>query len=231
MNTELENILVPVKEVLLDGLKFPNGRNYSREDELKKLQIATPIIISAYNVFKKSQDDGFMIFYLARTVNQKIEHESGIKALINNSTINDLQTIAKEGRISYLMVPETDEERIKSAMLYKNKSNEVFAAQLKDPKRGCSASICSNCYEPNAFSSYKCDMCNHELIQVHKMPTIEEWLNSNLETKAEMLKIGYNKMIEEIVKNRGDWRSSNSTLNRFNERYYKSMSEFASLYL
>lgn len=36
----------------------------------------------------------------------------------------------------------------------------VYSAQVKDPKKGCSASICTNCNTPIAFSNYTCDACN-----------------------------------------------------------------------
>ncbi|MEK6835071.1 MAG: hypothetical protein AABX61_02295 [Nanoarchaeota archaeon] len=225
MNTELENILVPVKEVLLDGLNFPKGRIYDHENRIKKLQIATPLITLAYNVvFRKSQDEGFIIFYLARSVDKEVEREPRVKELMSDSVMNDLRAIAKEGRALSLMVPETDEERINSAMLYRNKNNEIFATQLRDPKRGCSASVCSNCYEPNAFADYKCDVCNYELIQAHEMPTIEEWLNSNLGTKFRMLQDGYMRMTKNIIESDyGDWRNINSPLNRFKKRYSDAM--------
>ena len=219
MSTQLENILMPVKEVLLDGLKFPNGRTYNREDSLRKLQISIPIIVSVYNLFKKEPFNE-SIFYLARTIDIRrgIKNVFGIKELVGSQMIDDIQSIANEGRMLYLMELKTDEERIESARLYKNNNGELFAAQLKDPKRGCSASICSNCYEPNAFADYKCEVCDHELIQAHGMPDIEDWEILKLGGKLSYLKNGYMVMARNIKQNDyGDWRGQSSSLNRLKE--------------
>ena len=215
----IQEILQPVKEVLLDGHKFPNGKQFNHKEMIKELEISIPTLVLAYNSLDRSKDYIYLpeIYYLARSIDWDVEH-SDIEGLVNEDIRFQLLNIAKEGRHLSLAIPPTFEERLGLAKLYKSKYNEIFAAQLKDPKRGCSASVCTNCDEPNAFADYKCNICGYELIQARGMPILEEFKEASATEKYKMLSNGYSTMVKRIIES-GDWRSGSSSLNRLKSVY------------
>lgn len=48
-------------------------------------------------------------------------------------------------------------------------------AQIPDPTRGCSASICSNCQEKVAYCHARCNGCDMPFIGPFGFPPIQEW--------------------------------------------------------
>jgi len=206
-----------VEEALLDGEKFPWGRAYNPEEERKNLKFAVPKIVHAYHLLKSlsrcEKELLERVFYLARDVDHSSCNWALEYAVKNGWMRETLKEIAREGRHLSLSKPKTVEARLRQAKLF-NDGSWTYAAQIRDPKRGCSASVCSNCDEPLAFADYKCKVCNYELIGAHGMPTMKEWKNMDLEQKLQSLKEGYTHMRVDIH-NRGDWRDRNSPLNRF----------------
>ena len=89
----------------------------------------------------------------------------------------------------------------------------VFAGSIEDPERGCSASLCTNCYEPIAFRDVECIVCGYELIHHNGMPVLSEWGSLDSKGKISAMGIAYRIMVSDINL-RGDWRSSKSPLNR-----------------
>lgn len=223
---EIKKILSPVEEVLLDGEKFTTERVYDHATHVKRLQVSVPGIVKAYDLFKlylkenkigsgeENRETLSKIFYLARDIEGDFYlrdlSETGSK---EEGLIKRLHEIAKEGREMSLSNPKTVEDRIALAKLF-FAGIDILAAQLQDPKRGCSASVCTNCDEPIAFCNYTCPACEYNLIGAHGMPTVEEWNNKDIQERLIGLAEGYTDMIRDI-RSRGDWRGKNSPFNKF----------------
>jgi len=211
-------ILIPIEKILLDGEKFPNGRacgDWENKRD-KKLENLLASLVEFYDSFNKSEDEiskelKNRIFYLARHIRPKDCYTINIE---DSKLSQEIVRIAEQGRDLSLINSSDVDTRIKDAHLYIDSWGNKFAAQLRDPKRGCSASICTNCNEPIAFCDYTCDTCNYELIGAHGMPKVEDWNKMDVALKITLLKIGYTEMIEDI-RQRGDWRGAESPLNRF----------------
>ena len=108
----------------------------------------------------------------------------------------------------YLLFLNVD-EKIERGMLYKDnrplKHDYVMAAQIKDPNRGCSASICSHCREPIVFCMAQCPSCGYALIDAQGMPTIANWKRLDNVSKVRAVYVGFRAMVKNI--NSGDgWK-------------------------
>lgn len=199
--------------------KYPHGRVYDPEISEVRLIISAPGIVRAYDyyqVFNKLLGERTdllnRIFYLARDIDK--DHD--LKYAVKDSIRRKIGQIAEEGRTLSLENPAIIEERIRLGKLFSDGSH-TFAAQLMDPKRGCSASLCSNCDEPIAFCDTTCKTCSYELIGAHAMPTVEDWERLTPELKTLKMRYGYGHMIGDIAC-RGDWRGGDSPLNRFKDK-------------
>jgi hypothetical protein len=216
----VEIVLSEVEKALLDGEKFPHGKTWDPEQETKDFQMAVPRIVFTYDRLKQNQQNADLlskIFYLARDIDKPYTSDRTLRWCIKDEhLLLDFYEIAKKGREQSLENPKTTLERIEQAKLFSNEAGELFAAQLKDPKRGCSASICTNCDEPIAFGHYKCGICNYELIGAHGMPTVESWNRMSVSRRLWALSDGYHHMRIDIIQ-RGDWRGQDSPLNRFKD--------------
>lgn len=218
MKTKIERLIGSVYRNLLDGEKFPHGKPYDYREEEAKILFSVPKIVQAYDLaqeLSEKESGSFLklIFYLARNLDRRYNESDLNTCTKDKSLLKKIKEIASEGRLLSLSVPKTTEERIASAKLYSDELN-IFSAQLQDPKRGCSASLCTNCDEPIAFCDYTCPTCNYELIGAHNMPTVEKWLDIGLPQRLGALEWSYTQMMHDISQ-RGDWRGTESPLNRF----------------
>jgi hypothetical protein len=212
----VEVYLSHIEKILLDGEQSPYGKPYDPVESEAKLAISVPALIrtySSYGVLKHLFGEKpkllKRIFYLARDVDEDMD----LKNAVNSTQKGLIHHIANQGRSLSLKTPRTIEQRVKTAKLFTH-DNHFYGAQLKDPKRGCSSSVCSNCDEPIVYSDVKCKTCNYELIGAHGMPTIEEWEKMTSDLKILKMEEGFRHMVRDITC-RGDWRDSESPLNRF----------------
>ncbi|MCK4670831.1 MAG: hypothetical protein KAT43_06520 [Nanoarchaeota archaeon] len=213
--TEINEQISHVEEVVLDGERFPNGRPYDGAEARRKLQIAVPRIIRTYETLQEIEEEHqdllTRIFYFARDLSD----DNDLWFFEDKDQTKKLCEIAKQGRELSLANPATEEERIKQGRLYRYKDESVFAAQIQDLRRGCSASVCSNCDEPIAFCNYECPVCNYELIGVHGMgDRSEQWRLQCPDLRKNHMALACAHMIEDI-RQRGDWRGTASPLNRY----------------
>jgi hypothetical protein len=219
LTKKIDEILRAVEDEVLDGLKFPGGKPANLEESERKIEFAAPKIVEAYDLSCRSLLGvpalRKRIYYLARNFRKEKQHvpyshtETELKDLALSERLRE---IAMEGRRLAIEKP-SEMHRIKLRQLFR-KREDVFAAQIRDSKRGCSASICSNCDEPIAYCHYTCRVCNYELIGASHMPEIEKWDKMDLDEKWFALDNGYDYMIADI-RQRGDWRGKESPLNRF----------------
>lgn len=214
-----EAILVPVEELLLVGHNFPWGRTCDYQREIEEFVFSISRIVGAYDMLEESGIEKpnllARIFYLARDLDTPYRRDT-IEIHLDKKMpklIERLTEIAKMGRERSLEEPPGEKERVSLARLYSD-GEDFFSAQVRDPKRGCSASVCTNCDEPIAYCHYECGVCGYELIGAHGMPTVEEWEEMNIGQRKESQEIGYNYMIRDI-RRRGDWRGQDSPLNRY----------------
>lgn len=207
---ELTRQFQPIEEILLDGEKYPNGRTISLERD-RAIETLLPAIIDVYEGIgipnEKLKELFGKVTYVARALTGRYP-----PLRRDSPALSRLQEIASNAREISLANPSTVEERLTSAKLYSD-GTSLYAAQLRDPKRGCSSSICTNCDEPIVFRDYECNVCDHELIGAYGLPRIEEWDTMDFPLRIKSLKRGYDSMVKDILK-RGDWRSPSSSLNR-----------------
>jgi len=222
---EIEGILFAVELIRLNREQFPRGRVLTSEDNMyarqAEIEMVAPKIVEAYKLVKGSEgvQAEFLdrIFYLARNImtTRPWGTPGSTEERIDDQDLSErLRAIADEGRqVSWYNNSLTIDNRIKIGRLYAD-NTDTFAAQLKDPKRGCSASVCTNCDEPNAYCYVVCDVCDYEMIGAHGMPTVEEWRKMEDHKKVQSLHKGYGLMVKGISERGGDWRGDDSPLNR-----------------
>ena len=208
--SEIEKILISAEEVVLDGGKTWTLEGGGTPKGEKAIADVAPKIIEAYKLAKSSGATELLgrIYHLARHIRKKVPHILGeyTEIGIEDQIVSErLRKIAMEGRSLSLAKPN-------QGKLYFHREG-IFAAQIRDPRRGISASICSNCDEPVIFIDYKCRTCGYDLIDGKDMPTISEWNELSPAKKNEKLESGFIDMFERI-KAEGDWRGSKSRLNR-----------------
>ena len=219
-----EDVLKQAEDVLLQGRKFPKGKSMETTRDLNELQTAIPLVVAAYSLADNTQRD--QVFYLARSIDTPAPYqqdylcqitEPNFCALYELSAIPSeivvkLKDIAKEGRVQDVLKPTTIEERLERGMLFEWQ-NQHLAGQLQDPKRGCSASLCTNCAEPSSYCEFNCTNCHKDLIQTHGLPTVEDWSQMDFKQRRHRLSVGYVRMLEAVRKS-GDWRGLASPFNK-----------------
>jgi len=216
----IEKLIADTKGILLDGLKYPNGKTVDTDYEEKKLRYVLPNITKAYSHLLKTEKENLTLLSSVRYLARVADHNIGyVDYMLRDKPlqIHFVRYIANKAREFSLKNPKTKEERIEQAKLYSVADffdECVFAASLRDQKRGCSSSVCSNCDEPIVYCDYACEVCKHELVNAHDMPTIEEWEKLDLYQKKDAFKHGINVMIS-YIRREGDWRGRESPLNRF----------------
>ena len=174
-----QNIAEADSLLLLDGMKYPRGRFYNLEEDAVGKRESSIAIIQAYNLLKETGKNYPKLlnhlYYLARDVYQS-EHDDYILRVSETPTeVRDqIKAIAGEGRQIHNSPGISIERRSTDSRLFVIGDN-IFPAQIRDSKRGCSASICTNCFEPIAYSTQKCRCCNFELIGPFGFPEIEVW--------------------------------------------------------
>jgi len=208
----VDRLLEKIREVLLDGKKFPHGRPFDVEKEVKEGEFTVPRVIEVYDSLEQNDPRMQEIHYMART----LDRNSGDYWFDHmRSQFTRIHEIAQEGRQSRLKDLDTVEQRTASARLFDGGVG-IFSAQATDPKRGCSASVCINCYEPIAFCDYTCPTCEYDLISSTNMPTIEDWEAMSVRDREQVLHVAYSQMVS-TISSRGDWRGQDSP---FNKRFY-----------
>jgi len=166
-------------KVLLKGSEFPRGRYYNIEEVAKEKKEASVFIVTAYKLLMETGQDNpelmNHLYYLARDVYQtshdiyELEYDQTPQDIIDT-----IKQIASEGRQLELAPDRSIGQRLRDLRLFVV-SEDVFPAQIRDSKRGCSASICTNCFEPIAYSTEKCPNCKFEVIGPFGFPQIEVW--------------------------------------------------------
>ena len=222
--SKIEEILVSAEEVVLTGEKHPDGKLWTAEGD-RAVANVVPKIIEAYELAQSSGAAELLgrIYHLARIIRQEVPHIPGeyTEIRIEDQIVSErLREIAMEGRDLSLTAPDTVKERIEQGKLYFHREG-VFAAQIKDPTHGRTASVCSNCDEPLAFIDFKCRTCDHELIDAVGMPTIAEWKELTPDQKQVKLEHGFIDMFSNVRVD-GDWRGEKSPINRLKHVAYYS---------
>ena len=169
----VSNLLCDVEAKILNGLDHPWGRAFEVTEVVDKNSFAAVRLVKAYCSLKENKielPDLFRrIYYLARCVVGCERIDRDIYFLqagrVDEGEIKALCDIANEGRILENTNDLSVEDRIKAQRLFEE-GLRVSAAQYQTPKKGCSASICSNCYEPVAFCDKLCVNCHYPFIEL-----------------------------------------------------------------
>jgi len=165
--------------ILLVGHQYRSGRAYNIEEDAVEKRESSIAIIQAYNLLKETGKTYPMlsshIYYLARDVYQSDYNDYAFSVgHTPQDIVEQIKAIAKEGRDCGNSPDITIEQRVKDFRLFVV-ADDIFPIQIRDSKRGCSASICSNCFEPIAYSTEKCRCCQFETVGPFGFPEIEEW--------------------------------------------------------
>lgn len=185
---QIKACLKQAEDLLLTGLTQPGKVYYVEEDAVKRRE-ASIAVIKAYHALRKL--DGRhpnywkRVYYLANAI---VGHEEDYLDYIFRAGKTPefirvrIKRIAKEGRALSLSEELPERARISAGRLFLL-LDEVYAAQIPDPKRGCSASLCTNCAEPVAFCHQKCSTCGMEFIGPFGFPDLTKWNKLTLPEK------------------------------------------------
>jgi hypothetical protein len=194
---EIERKVAAAESVVLRGFKYPHGRVYNSEEDIREKRAAIPLVVDAYKMFKDSGCDDRQlisrIHFLARCLIRV--HDEDSESLYNfvlqmtkldQAIIRRICEIAAEGRQFGRSdkICHSDRERAGRLFFIEEK---IYAASIQDPKTGCSASICSNCFEPGAFADHACGNCGLYFIGPFRMPTLDEWIKMNLPKRIQLV--------------------------------------------
>jgi len=197
MVLKAQEILYGVEKVLFQGEQFSGGREWTAERDIEEMS-QNPEIVRAYNLIKSYAGDHSDLltrtYALARD-NASTNYFGGPK-----EGLEEVRRIALEGRDLSLSIPKTLRERVVLGKLFAD-GVYIFSAQIDDPKRGCSASICSNCDEPIAYCDTECGVCDYELIQ--GLPRFEEWVELTSQEKRNLV---WPAIIQHRDNRENDWR-------------------------
>jgi len=217
---DLQKTVERLKEVWLKGSSTPKGVLYNFSRERKRTQSTLTLAVKSYDLLanivpsQTTREVESELSYIARDLDKRIRQEGwnyGLDPVQAHVLLSKVEAKRKE-----VLADKTPvEKRIKQGRLYKDKNGNIFAAQIRDPDRGCSASICSNCDEPIVFCNYICETCSYELIGAHGMVNLYLWKRLKPKKRAEVLQTAHELMVKDIEQ-RGDWRGNTSPLNRFN---------------
>jgi len=180
--------LKQAEDLLLTGLTRQGKVYYVEQDAVEKRE-ASIAVIKAYRALSKL--DGRhpnywkRVYYLARDIVRG--NEDYLDYIFRAGKTPEfirvaIKRIAKEGRALSLSEELPVQARISAGRLFLL-LDEVYAAQIPDPKRGCSASLCTNCAEPVAFCDQKCSNCGMEFIGPFGFPNLFKWNRLTLPEK------------------------------------------------
>lgn len=191
LKTELRQIRTLIakgSETVLDGHKYPNGKSYDiKKDAEERKEASTAVVKAHYRLLKTGKAFPEILqhlYYLARDIdpcNNYIYQE-----ITHPIVQSRIKLIAQEGRDFGDSNKISVVKRLQTNRLFML-ADYIFPAQLRDSKRGCSASICSNCYEPIAYSVEKCPCCHFELIGPFGFPEIESWQKMTKDEKRRLV--------------------------------------------
>lgn len=189
-----ENI-AKADDIILSGLNYPGGRAYIIEEDAVEKRESSMAIIQAYNLLKEISKDYpellNHLYYLARDVYRSDHDDYIFGAGQTPIEIRDqIKAIAKEGREIGNSTRISIEQRVKDLRLFIS-GDDIFPAQIRDSKRGCSASICTNCFEPIAYAVEKCRCCQFEVIGPFGFPEIEVWQKISNYGKRRLVEMVY----------------------------------------
>ena len=139
----------------------------SEEEDEETRRFLLPRIAALHEEVRTLNDEKLMprVFYFARSVKFQWESEKRAPGIIEH--YEALSAIQAEGVAYHLNPLFSEEERLKSGLLYRTSFNVVMAGSIPDNRRGCSASVCSNCAEPIAYCHAICAVCSYPLIGPH----------------------------------------------------------------
>lgn len=182
------------ESIFWDGLGFTRGRFrgklYTVEEDASKRKGSGIALVRAYRAYKELHEEHSLplkrMHTLARHLMPAGRERYADYVFGYYKTPEDVQIqvaeLAEVGR-ALAKSPETsDETRISSGRLFWF-FNQLYAAQIPTPERGCSSSICSNCHEPVAFCDYICPSCGMEFIGPFGMPKVDDWQKLRLHQK------------------------------------------------
>ena len=191
MTKTVNELIEAAEERVLDGMKFPKGKPYVLAEERERNDHVIPLLIDAFDRLREMADDeskGLLprVFYLARSIAHPNNSPHLLRGALQESQIEAIHFIADEGRWQGRYDIVTVEERLNNGRVFLL-DNGFYAAQIRDPKRGCSAGICSNCWEPVAFCNNICAVCDYTFVGPFEgMVSLDEWTALDLEGKQDL---------------------------------------------
>lgn len=171
----------------------PRGSYNTLADGIRKLAVSRGVI-TANQLLKevrgRTQDEYSRVFYLARDVvgltSPSQDNFAFDQADAPEEIRAQIRQIATAGRRLSLRVPWLTRSRINNGQLFKV-LNDIYAANIPDSRRGCSASICSNCSEPVAYCYQNCPCCKNQFVGPFTdfgwLPEIAAWRTLDIESK------------------------------------------------
>jgi len=177
---KISSLLIEAESQVFNKLVYTTY--YVHVDAEERKRVAKRIVKSAALMKKYgivSPEFLSRIHFLARCIvqydaNDNDDYIFGI-AKMSPQLISDIREIAEEARVLSKSTKETTiAKRLKTNRLFQVRQ-WTMAAQIIQPHRGCSASICSNCYEPTGFCENRCCNCGYLFVGPFEMPTVQEW--------------------------------------------------------
>lgn len=184
----VSKLIRQAEDILLTGGQHLNGRQYRVEEDAKEKKDASIAIVQAYSVLKELGGSHpcclRRIGYVARDIVGHGDYADYVFRVgeTPEAVQQVVRRIAEEARAEATSEQIDRESRVKNGRLFVV-SSQIFPVSIRDSKRGCSASICSNCFEPIAYATMECSCCKMELVGPFGFPEIEEWRGLTLRQK------------------------------------------------